>query len=53
MDVETQDETAEPARGRVYTGGNIGALQRALGFSGDEVLYVGDHIYGDVLRAKK
>ncbi|MGB5547024.1 MAG: HAD-IG family 5'-nucleotidase [Polyangiales bacterium] len=53
VDVETHEQTAEPARGRVYTGGNIGALQRALGFSGDEVLYVGDHIYGDVLRAKK
>ena len=40
-------------RGRVYTGGNIADLQRRLGFPGDEVLYVGDHIYGDVLRAKK
>ena len=37
----------------MYTGGNIADLQRALGFAGDEVLYVGDHIYGDVLRAKK
>jgi hypothetical protein len=53
VDVETQEESREPARGRVYTGGNIADLERALGFSGDEVLYVGDHIYGDVLRAKK
>jgi 5'-nucleotidase len=53
VDVETQKESREPTRGRVYTGGNIADLQRALGFSGDEVLYVGDHIYGDVLRAKK
>ena len=53
VDVETQEESREPTRGRVYTGGNIADLQRALGFSGDEVLYVGDHIYGDVLRAKK
>ncbi len=53
VDVETGAEIREPARSRVYTGGNITDFQRALGFSGDEVLYVGDHIYGDVLRAKK
>ena len=53
IDVETQVESREPARGRLYTGGNIADLQRVLGFTGDEVLYVGDHIYGDVLRAKK
>jgi HAD superfamily 5'-nucleotidase-like hydrolase len=53
VDVETQKESRDPARGRVYTGGNIADLQRALGFAGEEVLYVGDHIYGDVLRAKK
>ncbi len=46
-------ETRELERGRVYSGGNITDLQRSLGYSGDEVLYVGDHIYGDVLRAKK
>ncbi len=53
LDVETGEEIREPSRGRVYTGGNMARLQRALGFAGDEVLYVGDHIYGDVLRAKK
>ncbi len=40
-------------RGRVYAGGNIEAFHEALGTTGDRVLYVGDHIYGDVLRAKK
>lgn len=40
-------------RGRVYAGGNIGELERHLGLAGDSILYVGDHIYGDVLRAKK
>ena len=53
VEVESQEETRDLSRGRMYTGGNIGDLQRALGFAGDEVLYVGDHIYGDVLRAKK
>ena len=40
-------------RGRVYVGGNIAAFERMVGLSGDQILYVGDHIYGDVLRAKK
>ncbi len=53
VDFETEKESRNPSRGRVYTGGNIADLQRALGVAGDEVLYVGDHIYGDVLQAKK
>jgi HAD superfamily 5'-nucleotidase-like hydrolase len=40
-------------RGRVYAGGNILDLEEELGVTGDQILYVGDHIYGDVLRAKK
>lgn len=38
---------------KIYEGGNLGEFERLIGASGDEVLYVGDHIYGDVLRAKK
>jgi HAD superfamily 5'-nucleotidase-like hydrolase len=53
VDFETAVETTRPDRGRLYTGGNIADLRRTLGVPGDEVLYVGDHIYGDVLRAKK
>ena len=34
-------------------GGHIDALQELLDTTPDRVLYVGDHIYGDVLRAKK
>ena len=40
-------------RGRVYEGGNLMDFEHALGVPGDEVLYVGDHIYGDILRSKK
>jgi HAD superfamily 5'-nucleotidase-like hydrolase len=40
-------------RGKIYEGGNLQDLERALGVVGDEVLYVGDHIYGDILRSKK
>ncbi|MBK8262187.1 MAG: HAD-IG family 5'-nucleotidase [Nannocystis sp.] len=47
------EPVAEPRRGRIYLGGNQAGLQRALGVAGDEVLYVGDHIYGDIVRSKK
>ncbi len=40
-------------RGHVYAGGNLAELDRILGVTPDRVLYIGDHIYGDVLRAKK
>jgi HAD superfamily 5'-nucleotidase-like hydrolase len=40
-------------RGRVYSGGNIAEFERLMDTGGDRILYVGDHIYGDVLRAKK
>ncbi len=40
-------------RSRVYRRGCLAELERALDVRGDHVLYVGDHIYGDVLRAKK
>ncbi|MEJ7735384.1 MAG: HAD-IG family 5'-nucleotidase [Polyangiaceae bacterium] len=40
-------------RGVVYEGGNLHDLERALGCTGDRILYVGDHIYGDILRSKK
>jgi 5'-nucleotidase len=34
-------------------GGNVQALSELLALPADRVLYVGDHIYGDMLRAKK
>ena len=34
-------------------GGNVQALSELLAMPADRVLYVGDHIYGDMLRAKK
>lgn len=41
------------SRERMYLGGNHADLERMLGVASDRVLYVGDHIFGDVLRAKK
>ena len=40
-------------RWRVYQGGNLPALERMTGIGGEKVLYVGDHIYGDILRSRK
>ena len=39
---------------KVYQGGSYRHLHAMLGVStGNQVLYVGDHIYGDILRSKK
>jgi HAD superfamily 5'-nucleotidase-like hydrolase len=38
---------------RCFTGGHAAWLEDQLGAEGEQVLYVGDHIYGDVLRSKK
>lgn len=56
--MERDGEKLKPAsfpleRGKIYEGGNLHDLERALGAAGDQVLYVGDHIYGDILRSKK
>jgi HAD superfamily 5'-nucleotidase-like hydrolase len=40
-------------RGHVYQAGNLADFEAMSGFTGDRVLYIGDHIYGDILRAKK
>lgn len=37
----------------IYQGGSAKALQKSLGLKGDEILYLGDHIYGDILSLKK
>ncbi|MDI9817591.1 MULTISPECIES: HAD-IG family 5'-nucleotidase [unclassified Legionella] len=37
----------------IYQGGNARKFTEDLAISGDEILYVGDHIYGDILRLKK
>ena len=37
----------------VYQGGNAKAFTSELGVEGDDILYIGDHIYGDILRLKK
>ena len=41
------------ARGRVYSGGNVREFEERARARGDRVLFVGDHIYGDMLRSRK
>ncbi|KAL7117316.1 hypothetical protein ACP275_03G064200 [Erythranthe tilingii] len=39
---------------QIFQGGNVGHLHKLLSIeSSSQVLYVGDHIYGDILRSKK
>ncbi|MFZ2446752.1 MAG: HAD-IG family 5'-nucleotidase [Syntrophobacteraceae bacterium] len=38
--------------GRVYMGANAGLVERSLGVTGEEILYVGDHIFVDVNVSK-
>ncbi|HET9010955.1 MAG TPA: HAD-IG family 5'-nucleotidase [Gemmatimonadaceae bacterium] len=40
-------------RGRIYSGGNLKEFQTRAQAHGDRVLFVGDHIYGDMLRSRK
>ena len=60
LEVETEGtdnavlgEATTLERWKVYQGGNLAGLERITGVHGEKVLYVGDHIYGDILRSKK
>ena len=45
-------ETTEPKWGGIYQGGAREHLMGLFDVSGEQVLYVGDHIYGDILSTK-
>ncbi len=56
--MERDGDTLKPVRGqlergRAYEGVNREEFERLVGVSRSSVLYVGDHIYGDILRSKK
>lgn len=44
------DEKLTPG---VYQGGNALKFTQDFDLDGDDILYIGDHIYGDILRLKK
>ncbi|KPM05513.1 cytosolic purine 5'-nucleotidase-like protein [Sarcoptes scabiei] len=39
--------------GQVYSGGCCDVFTELIGAKGKDVLYIGDHIYGDILKSKK
>lgn len=45
-------DTIRGGKLELIAGGNYRELHQALGTEGDRVLFVGDHIYGDVIRSK-
>lgn len=52
--IMSQLDLGDNDKAAVFQGGNHTDLHRMLGIrSGTQVLYVGDHIYGDILRSKK
>lgn len=48
-----QPASAGLREGGCYVGGNAHAVEEFLGLHGREILYVGDHIFGDVHMTKK
>ena len=52
-ETETMTNHMEKITDGIYQGGNFAKLERDLGYSGSEILYLGDHIYGDVVTIKK
>ena len=50
---EAKGETAVPEWGGAYSGGCLEGLMRGLDVPGEQVLYVGDHIYGDAVTSKQ
>jgi HAD superfamily 5'-nucleotidase-like hydrolase len=59
--VQIDPATAQPlpttverlSAGKVYQGGNVATFEELTGIKGEHVLYIGDHIYGDILRLRK
>ena len=45
--------TGEITEGVVYSGGSCDVLSKMIKAKGKDVLYFGDHIFGDVLKSKK
>ena len=39
--------------GKAYVGGNAALVEQSLGISGEDILYVGDHIFSDVRMSKR
>eukprot|EP00798_Chlamydomonas_sp_ICE-L_P002059 gene2059-18237_t len=55
-EVVTEDGLMKPVlaaeRGGLFCGGSARVVEKAIGVEGDDILYVGDHIYTDAALAK-
>ncbi|MDQ3368895.1 MAG: HAD-IG family 5'-nucleotidase [Myxococcota bacterium] len=51
--ISVNGEIKHLSRDKVYQGGNVVAFEQMTGIKGEQVLYIGDHIYGDILRLRK
>eukprot|EP00096_Caligus_rogercresseyi_P004669 TRINITY_DN1905_c0_g1_i3.p1 TRINITY_DN1905_c0_g1~~TRINITY_DN1905_c0_g1_i3.p1 ORF type:complete len:545 (-),score=152.36 TRINITY_DN1905_c0_g1_i3:1297-2931(-) len=51
--LELGHHTGDLKEGAVYSGGSCDVMSKLIGAKGKDVLYVGDHIFGDVLKSKK
>jgi 5'-nucleotidase len=51
--LSTNGEIKHLSRDKIYQGGNVVAFEQMTGIKGEQVLYIGDHIYGDILRLRK
>jgi HAD superfamily 5'-nucleotidase-like hydrolase len=56
--LDPKDGTRSPhegafAKGGLYEGGCASILTKEIHVNGEDILYIGDHIYGDILRVKK
>jgi len=51
--LESPEPHALEGHPNCFSGGHTAWLESVLDARGEQVLYVGDHIYGDVLRSKK
>ena len=48
-----EKDAKESDAGKVFRGGSLRKLEERLQTAGDKVLYIGDHIYGDMLKSKR
>lgn len=57
LSVNSEDGSMYNIKGKIkpgiYQGGYATKFTEDLDLKGDEILYIGDHIYGDILRLKK
>jgi HAD superfamily 5'-nucleotidase-like hydrolase len=58
-EVDPKSEALSPFNGEafdrntVYQHGNSKTFEQLIGYKGDQILYIGDHIFGDILRSAK